>query len=66
MNKLKLNEDKTEFFVASSKNNRNYINEPTLNVCEKNIKPSEAVRNLGVFLIYQCPCHLTSLQFHDL
>ena len=48
MNKLKLNEDKTEFFVASSKNNRNYINEPTLNVCGTIIKPSEAVRNLGV------------------
>ena len=48
VNKLKLNEDKTEFFVASSKNNRNYINEPTLNVCGTIIKPSEAVRNLGV------------------
>ena len=28
MNKLKLNKDKTEFFVASSKSNLNYIYEP--------------------------------------
>ena len=48
VNKLKLNEDKTEFFVASSKSNLNHIYEPTLNVCGAIIKPSEAVRNLGV------------------
>ena len=48
MNQLKLNEYKTEFFVASSKSNLNYVYEPFLNVCGTIIKPSEAVRNLGV------------------
>ena len=48
VNKLKLNEDKTEFFVACSKYYLKYIDEPTLNVCGSIIKPSDSVRNLGV------------------
>ena len=56
MNKFKLNEHKTEFFVASSKNNINYIY--SLNVCRTIIKPSEAVRNLGV--IFDSAMSMTS------
>ena len=48
VNKLKLNEDKTEFFVASSKSNLKFIHEPSLNVCGSIITSSDSVRNLGV------------------
>ena len=48
VNKLKLNEDKTEFFVASSKSNLKFINEPSLNVCGSIITSSDSVRNFAV------------------
>ena len=48
VNKLKLNEDKTEFFVASSKSNLKFIHEPSLNVCGSIITSSDSVRNLGI------------------
>ena len=48
VNKLKLNEDKTEFFVASSKSNLKFIHEPSLNVCGSIITSSDSVRILGV------------------
>ena len=48
VNKLKLNEDKTEFFVASSKSNLKFIHELSLNACGSIITSSDSVRNLGV------------------
>ena len=64
VNKLKLNEDKTEFFVASSKSNLKFIHEPSLNVCGSIITSSDSVRNLVIFLTPQCLCQFTYLQFH--
>ena len=33
VNKLKLNEEKTEFFIAASTHNMNYLNNVSLDVC---------------------------------
>ena len=49
VNKLKLNEEKTEFFIAASTHNMNYLNNVSLDVCGTQIKPSNFVRNLGVY-----------------
>ena len=49
VNKLKLNEEKTEFFIAASNHNLNYLNNVSLDVCGTQIKPSNFVRNLGVY-----------------
>ena len=49
VNKLKLNEEKTEFFIAASNHNMNYLNNVSLDVCGTQIKPSNFVRNLGVY-----------------
>ena len=46
--KLKLNKEKTEFFVASSKSNLIFINEPSLRLCGSVITSSDSVRILGV------------------
>ena len=51
-NKLKLNHDKTEFFVGSSDyNNRRYpyINDIHIAIGDSLIKPSAKIKNLGVF-----------------
>ena len=47
VNKLKLNEEKTEFFIAASTHNMNYLNNVSLDVCGTQVKPSNFVRNLG-------------------
>ncbi len=48
-NKLKLNEDKTELFIAASnKHNFNFLNNITLNICDSTITPSTTVPNLEV------------------
>jgi len=47
-NKLKLNEDKTEFFIAASKHNLKSLKNMSLDVCGTTILPSSSVRNLGV------------------
>ena len=47
-NKLKLNEDKTEFFIASSPHHKQYLQNVTLNVNDTSIKSVPTVRNLGV------------------
>ena len=49
VNKLNLNEEKTEFFIAASTHNMNYLNNVSLDVCGTQIKPSNFVRNLGVY-----------------
>ena len=45
---LKLNNDKTEFFVAGSKNNIQGLQDLKLLVGESEIGPSGNMRNLGV------------------
>ena len=45
---LKLNNDKTEFFIATSPHNKQFIPPVTLQVGSDIIHPSETVRNLGV------------------
>jgi len=47
-NKLKLNEDKTEFFIASSKHHWKKLNNTSLLLGDVQIFPSSSVRNLGV------------------
>ena len=47
-NMLKLNNDKTEFFIATSPHNKQFIPPVTLQVGSDIIHPSETVRNLGV------------------
>jgi len=47
-NKLKLNEDKTEFFIAASQHNIKFLKNVTLDVCGTTIYPSSSIRNLGV------------------
>ncbi|XP_072030450.1 uncharacterized protein [Amphiura filiformis] len=48
-NKLQLNNDKTEFFIASSPHNSRFINNVSLKIGDSTILPSESVRNLGSF-----------------
>ena len=50
VNKLKRNEDKTEFCFARSKSNLKFIHEPSLNVCGSIMTSSDSVRNFGVIL----------------
>ena len=47
-NKLKLNDSKTEFFIAASAHNLRNIPNVQLNVGSTLISPSETLRNLGV------------------
>ena len=48
-NKLKLNDSKTEFFVAASPYNFKNLPDLTLKIGDVSIKPSETIRNLGAF-----------------
>ena len=48
VNKLKLNDSKTEFFVAASAHNLRNFPDVQLNVGNTLISPSETIRNLGV------------------
>ena len=47
-NMLKLNNDKTEFFVATSSHNKGLMPSVCLQVGDDIIKPSRTVRNLGI------------------
>ena len=47
-NKLKLNADKTEFFVAASKNNLSHVQDVSLIIGNSTVTPSTNIRNLGV------------------
>ena len=69
MNKLKLNEDKTEFFVASSKSNLNYTYiymHHLLMYVEQLLNHQRKYATSELFLIQPCLCPLISLQFLDL
>ena len=48
INKLKLNEDKTEFFVACAKHHLKYLKDITLRIGDSIITQSETVKLLGV------------------
>ena len=49
MNKLKLNGEKTEFFLASSQHNLHHLKDICINICGSIISQSVTIRNLGVF-----------------
>ncbi len=49
-NKLKLNDDKTELIILSSKHNQTKIQNNTIQIGSSTISSSTSVRNLGVFL----------------
>ena len=49
INKLKLNDEKTEFFIASSLYNCKLVHDITITIGESSIKPSDTLRNLGAF-----------------
>ena len=49
-NKLKLNDDKTEVIIISSRQLMSKINIPNVKVGDISIFPSECVRNLGVMV----------------
>ena len=57
-NMLKLNNDKTEFFIALSPHNKRRMPDVKLQIGQEEIIPSETVRNLGVILTVKCPCPL--------
>ena len=51
VNKLKLNDSKTEFFVAASAYHHKHLPPNiTLKIGNEHINPSETIRNLGAFL----------------
>ena len=58
VNKLKLNDDKTEFFVAASPHNRKLMTNISITIGNSSISPSESVRNLGAF--FDSPMSMTS------
>jgi len=47
-NKLKINADKTEFFIAASKRNLSQLQDISLTVGNSTIQPTSTIRNLGV------------------
>ena len=47
-NKLKLNESKTEFFIAASKHNLIKLKDTTICIGSEEIQPSSTIKNLGV------------------
>ena len=49
-NKLKLNDDKTELLIVSSKNAQNKIQNKTIQIGSSTISASTNVRNLGIYL----------------
>jgi hypothetical protein len=49
-NKLKMNEQKTECIIFSTKRNRHIFKDITIKVGNSSIKPAESVRNLGAYL----------------
>ncbi len=49
-NMLKINEDKTEVIIFSSKNNEQQVESLSITIGDETILPSKCVRNLGAFL----------------
>ena len=49
-NMLKINADKTEVIIFTSKNNQQHVETTTVNIGNETITPSSSVRNLGAFL----------------
>ena len=47
-NKLKLNESKTEFFIAASKHNLESLKDTSIYIGSEEIHPSQTIKNLGV------------------
>ena len=54
-NMLKLNNDKTEFFIALSPHNKRRMPDVKLQIGQEEIIPSETVRNLCVIFDCQMP-----------
>ena len=50
LNKLKLNQDKTEFFVISSRSHQKHLQNVSIALDDVVLKPSPSVRILGVVL----------------
>ena len=48
INKLKLNDEKTEFFIASSDYNSKFIQDITINIGNSIIQQSPTIKNLGI------------------
>lgn len=49
-NKLKINDDKSEFIIFGSKQQLSKINISSINIGEESIEPTESVRDLGVII----------------
>ena len=49
-NKLKLNDDKTELLIVSSKNAQNKIKNKSIQIGSSTISASSSVRNFGIYL----------------
>ena len=62
-NMLKLNSDKTEFFVATSHHFKKLMPNVHLQIGDETISPSENIRNLGVIFddVMSMSAHVTSL-----
>ena len=63
-NMLKLNDDKTEFFVAVPTHLKRNVLPVSLNIGDKSISPSQPLTvfvTKGLFLIPKCQCLVTSL-----
>jgi len=63
LNKLKLNDDKTEFLVITSPQNRHKVSIQSINVCESLVQSVGTARNLGVLFDHALNMakHVTSL-----
>jgi len=62
-NKLKLNDSKTEFFIATSSQNMNRLTDTTIRIGTTEISPAATIRNLGVVFDSNMTMssHITSL-----
>ena len=63
VNKLKLNDSKTEFFIAASDYYQRQLPDITLTIGDSCIKPSQTIRNLGAFFDsnMSMAAHITNL-----
>ena len=62
-NRLKLNQDKTEFFIASSDHHVQNLQHLSLHLPEQEVFPSKSIRNLGVIFdrCMKMTAHITHL-----
>ena len=65
-NKLKLNDDKTELIIITSKYHQAKPVTESLQIASSNICASSAVRNLGAILIIHSPWRITSIMAANL